>query len=169
MLIVRDCSVFVTSTEQSCVQYECIFPFSRKMFRRFISSYLCLVRFSAMNILSGLTVIVFLLLKTSYRSLYVRNLVMIDILPSIGSPMGWDLPKWWISGFKPRSVLYILSTILSVSTGWMISPFCLLEPSHHWTVDWFVYLISYDHFIGSIKYQLLYVYLLLRNRWEETL
>jgi hypothetical protein len=30
VLIVRDCSVFLTSTEPSCVQYECIFPFFRK-------------------------------------------------------------------------------------------------------------------------------------------
>ena len=123
MLIVCDFPVLVASTEPSCVQYECISPFFRKMFRRYIRSYLCLVRFSAMNILSGLPFSLLLLLKTSCRSLYVRNLVMIDILPSFGSPMGWDLPIWWMSGFKPRSLLFIPSTILSVSTGWMISPF----------------------------------------------
>jgi hypothetical protein len=122
-LIVRYFSFLVISTEPSCVQYECIFPFFRKLFRRFIRSYLCLIKFSTMNILSGLPFSFFLLLKTICRSLYVRNLVMIDILPSFGSPMGRDLPKWWMSGFKPRSLLYIPSTILSVFTGWMIQPF----------------------------------------------
>jgi hypothetical protein len=65
--------------------------------------------------------------------------------------------------------LYIPSTILSVSTGWMISPFLFVGTFTSSNVDWFFYLICYDHFIGSFKYQLLYVYLVLRNRWEETL
>jgi hypothetical protein len=36
------------------IAYECIFPVLRRVLRRFIRSYLCLVKFSAMNILSGL-------------------------------------------------------------------------------------------------------------------
>jgi hypothetical protein len=48
---------------------------------------------------------------------------MMDILPSFASPIGWDLPIWWMSNGTVRSLLQIFKIIQSVSTGWIMLPF----------------------------------------------
>ena len=48
------------------------------------------------------------------RCLYVRNLTMMDILPSFVSPIGCDLPIWLISNGTFRSLYKIFKTMPSV-------------------------------------------------------